>query len=117
MICYAIDDRRSFSIVANQWLPMLTQENAQERLLLLVGLKKDKRDSPKNEAEENDQQNTFVTHEEGSRLSADFGIAHFSEISSFDHEEVDQTMDQLLDVIVRWQPPQGPQSDSYCCIQ
>lgn len=96
---------------------MLTQENAQERLLLLVGLKKDKRDSPKLEAEETDQQSTFVTHEEGTRLSADFGISHFCECSSLDHEEVDQTMENLLDVIVRWQPPQGPQSDSYCCIQ
>lgn len=117
LICYAIDDRRSFSIVANQWLPILTKENADERLLLLVGLKKDTRDTSKVDSSLDDPQNSFVTYEEGSRLSSDFGVAHFCECSALDPEAVDQTMEKLIEVIVRWQPPQASQSDSYCCIQ
>lgn len=118
LICYSIDDRRSFSIVANQWLPMLTQENASDRLLLLVGLKRDTRESFKPETSETEVPTTFVTLEEGTRLSSDFGIAHFSECSSLDRDSIEQTMETILDVIVRWQPPQAPQqSDSYCCIQ
>lgn len=43
VICYAINDKHSFGVAATQWLPILTKEDAKERLIFLIGLKKDTR--------------------------------------------------------------------------
>lgn len=89
ILCYSIDDRRSFEDIRNKYIHIIPQVDFSRAKLALVGSKKDLR----TEAHGN-----FVTRDEGLMLKTDIGATWFFESSAKSNEGIREMFDEFA----RW---------------
>jgi small GTP-binding protein len=89
ILCYAIDDRRSFEDIRNKYIHIIPQADFARAKLALVGSKKDLRTGASG---------GFVTREEGEMLKTDIDARWFFESSAKSNEGIREMFDEFA----RW---------------
>ncbi|KAJ3164708.1 hypothetical protein HDU88_005143 [Geranomyces variabilis] len=95
LICFAVDERRSFRDVEDKWVPELQYYVPGVRIHL-AALKTDLRDDPETAARMLGNAEEAVSEDEGREMAARIGAVGYSECSALRNEGVRELIEEVL---------------------
>ena len=119
LLCYSIDLRESFDNILTKWHDEL-KYYCPKVPVILVGLKKDLRNEAKLDVRHSDIQNaneqSFVSFEEGKKVSEQVGAAAFLECSSLKRDGVDEVFESAIKATLKCRKKMKYRLRKYVCF-
>ncbi|KIM21174.1 hypothetical protein M408DRAFT_110940 [Serendipita vermifera MAFF 305830] len=118
LICFSLDDPKSFQMVTERWHTEVLHFCSTPRVpLLLVGCKLDTRDTRLfNSFPPSSNGKDFITEQQGTDLAARIGALAYMECSMLHPEKVKELLDTVARIAVSWNPQIPTQQRRECRV-
>ncbi|EDR21970.1 GTPase_rho, putative [Entamoeba dispar SAW760] len=108
LLCYSIDNPRSFENVKSYWLPELKRYEP-EVPIFLVATKIDL-------LETNDKDSEIITTEQGHKMAEEIGALDFIEVSALNGTNVDDVFGHVVEINEAHKKNMKASNNGQCCI-